>query len=75
MVYAVSLSALKGCDPANPPAYARTFRVLTQVFYGPLRQVHADLQNRLTELLGVGSPAYMESLQVHLPVAVAATPP
>eukprot|EP00035_Acanthoeca_spectabilis_P004374 m.102746 g.102746 ORF g.102746 m.102746 type:complete len:430 (-) comp12548_c0_seq4:3008-4297(-) len=27
-------------------------------------KVHADLQNRLTELLGVGSPAYMESLQV-----------
>jgi hypothetical protein len=27
-------------------------------------QPHVDLQNRLTELLGVGSPAYMESLQV-----------
>eukprot|EP00035_Acanthoeca_spectabilis_P022947 m.446784 g.446784 ORF g.446784 m.446784 type:complete len:399 (-) comp19423_c0_seq1:47-1243(-) len=26
--------------------------------------LHADLQNRLTEILGTGSPAYMESLQV-----------
>eukprot|EP00037_Helgoeca_nana_P037623 m.16848 g.16848 ORF g.16848 m.16848 type:complete len:389 (+) comp9121_c0_seq1:374-1540(+) len=27
-------------------------------------ELHADLQNRLTEVLGVGSPAFMESLQV-----------